>query len=55
MVYNRWGQEVFRTSNPAVGWNGGSTGGTAVFVWMAAGIDYQGHLIERKGTVILVR
>jgi len=58
-VFNRWGQRVFYTADPAVGWNG-STGGqivsvTTPFVWMAAGIDYQGSLIERKGTVILVR
>ncbi|MBS1606962.1 MAG: gliding motility-associated C-terminal domain-containing protein, partial [Bacteroidetes bacterium] len=58
-VFNRWGQRVFYTADPAVGWNG-SMGGqivsvTTPFVWMAAGIDYRGSLVERKGTVILVR
>jgi gliding motility-associated-like protein len=55
-VFNRWGQEVFRTTDSAIGWNGGDSGlGTTTYVWMAAGIDYEGHLIERKGTVIRIK
>ena len=58
-VFNRWGQRVFYTADPAVGWNGSTEGQivsvTTPFVWMAAGIDYQGSLVERKATVILVR
>jgi gliding motility-associated-like protein len=57
-VFNRWGQRVFYTADPAVGWDGGTAGQTALagtYVWMAAGVDYRGVLIERKGTVIVVR
>lgn len=57
-VFSRWGQRVFYTTDPAVGWDG-RTGGQyvngATYVWMAAGTDYRGVLIERKGTVVLVR
>jgi gliding motility-associated-like protein len=57
-IFNRWGQRIFYTADPSVGWDG-STGGHYVnattFVWMAAGIDYRGVLVERKGTVIVVR
>jgi gliding motility-associated-like protein len=58
-IFNRWGQRIFYTADPLVGWDG-STGGhyvnaTTTYVWMAAGIDYRGVLVERKGTVILVR
>lgn len=40
------------------GWDGkfnGTLQGASTFVWMAAGIDYTGRLIERRGTVILIR
>jgi gliding motility-associated-like protein len=57
-IFNRWGQRIFYTADPSVGWDG-STGGHYVnattYVWMAAGIDYRGVLVERKGVVILVR
>jgi gliding motility-associated-like protein len=57
-IYNRWGQLVFTTSNPAVGWDGkvqGVSQSSAVFVWMAEAVDYFGNLIKRKGTVTLLR
>lgn len=57
-VYNRWGQLVFRTTDPSKGWDGtiqGQAQAAGVFVWMAAGIDLQGNLIERKGTTVLIR
>jgi len=58
-VFNRWGQRIFYTADPSVGWDGSTGGhyvnGTTTYVWMAAGIDYRGVLVERKGTVILVR
>ena len=57
-IYNRWGQRIFYTTDPSVGWDG-TLGGQYVtpstFVWMAAGIDYRGVLVERRGTVIVVR
>ena len=57
-VYNRWGQRVFFTTNPAVGWTGSINGApmqTGAYVWSAAGITFKGDLIERKGTVVLFR
>lgn len=57
-VFNRWGQRVFTTTNPGVGWDGtfnGTEMPVGTYVWMAAGVDYTGKLIERKGTVILIR
>jgi gliding motility-associated-like protein len=57
-VYNRWGQLVFYSSNESAGWNG-SIGGqpapTGAYVWMAAGIDYQGRPVQKEGTVLLIR
>jgi gliding motility-associated-like protein len=57
-VYNRWGQRVFYTTNPVIGWTGtinGASMQSGAYVWMAAGITFKGDLIERKGTVVLVR
>jgi gliding motility-associated-like protein len=57
-VYSRWGQLVFSTSNEANGWDGtvnGKTQEPGVFVWIALGVDITGRVIERKGTVILLR
>ena len=46
------------TTNSGIGWDG-SLNGTQLpigtYVWMATGIDYTGRLVQRKGTVILVR
>jgi gliding motility-associated-like protein len=57
-VFDRGGAKVFTTSNAAVGWDGTRNGRElppGVYVWMAVGWDWQGHLLERKGTVVLVR
>lgn len=57
-IYNRWGQLIFTTSNPAVGWDGKVQGvpqGPNSFVWTVEGVDYFGNLIRKKGMVTLVR
>jgi hypothetical protein len=57
-VYNRWGQLVFASVDPGIGWNGSSGGQPApggAYVWMAAGVDYNGRLLQKEGTVILIR
>ena len=57
-IYNRDGQRVFFTANPAIGWDGNIGNlkqGTNGFVWVAEGTDYKGNLIKRTGTVILIR
>lgn len=57
-VFNRWGQQVFVTSNEAIGWDG-RVGGTAqpggVYVWEAEGLDANGRVVVRRGTVVLIR
>jgi gliding motility-associated-like protein len=57
-VYDRWGQLVFATTNPSAGWDGTVNGRAlepAMFVWMTMGVDLTGRVIQRKGTVLLVR
>ena len=57
-VFNRWGQKVFETNNPAQGWTGKTLNGareTGVYVWTASYTDNSGKRINRKGTVLLIR
>ena len=57
-VFNRWGKRIFYTTNAATGWDGTINGkrlDVGIYVWMAAGINYKGELLERRGTVMLVR
>jgi gliding motility-associated-like protein len=58
IVYNRYGQVIFRSSDPQRGWDGrvqGKEQNTGTYVWMAAGVDFLGNKIFRKGTVMLIR
>ena len=57
-VYNRYGQLVFKSSNPNTGWDGREKGGdqqTGNFVWMVSGTDFRGNKIFRKGSVLLIK
>jgi gliding motility-associated-like protein len=57
-IYNRWGQMVYSSSNFGSGWDGtvdGKQQGSGTYVFMARAIDFQGHVISKKGTIILIR
>ncbi|MHB1921636.1 MAG: PKD domain-containing protein [Chitinophagaceae bacterium] len=57
-VYNRWGQLVYQTTGYLRGWDGNYLGKKAdagAYVWMVAGMDEQGKIIVKKGTVLLIR
>ena len=57
-IYNRWGALVFHTSNSSIGWDGRYRGQllpTAVFTWVANGIDMNGKQVVKKGTITLIR
>ena len=57
-VYNRWGQLLFASANADAGWDGSIGGQPApggTYVWMAAGVDFNGRLMQGQGTVILIR
>ncbi|MFN8242407.1 MAG: gliding motility-associated C-terminal domain-containing protein [Ferruginibacter sp.] len=57
-IYNRFGEKVFSTANPAVGWDGylhGEPQAAGAYIWIAEGVDYLGRIISKKGTLVLVR
>jgi gliding motility-associated-like protein len=58
VVYTRNGQEVFRTSNYQLGWNGyfnGKKMGAGTYIAVAQAEDYRGKAIMKKTTVLLLR
>jgi gliding motility-associated-like protein len=59
MIYNRWGNLVFSSSNWKQGWDGtfkGSPLATGVYVWMLSYTERDSKLSrQQKGTVLLIR
>ncbi|MGO4293158.1 lectin-like domain-containing protein [Chitinophaga sp. RAB17] len=57
-VWNRWGQEVYRSADLPGGWDGtwqSQPAPAGTYVWMVQGVDYTGRRFSRKGTVTLIR
>ena len=58
IIYNRWGQPVFRSTEPGKGWDGkyrGKPEDNSVFVWSCT-YRLQGKDTQmEKGTVLLIR
>lgn len=58
LIYNRWGQVVFRSNTPAEGWDGkvkGEIQGNQLFVWIC---NYQldgEEMKAERGTISLIR
>jgi len=57
-IYDRWGQQVFHSTNIDEGWDGtihGSPAPTGTYVWFISLTDWQNKNQFQKGTVMLVR
>ncbi len=57
-IYNRWGGVVYRITPGSDGCDrrlNGVLQSSAVFAWIAAGIDFQGNTIQRHGRITLIR
>lgn len=57
-IFNRWGQEVFSSTSSNKGWDGkfkGQPQDTGIFTFITQGIDFRGNLVQRKGTILLIR
>ncbi|HNP46041.1 MAG TPA: gliding motility-associated C-terminal domain-containing protein, partial [Panacibacter sp.] len=57
-IYSRYGELVFTTADPSRGWDGyykGVRQAPGTYVWQTEGIGYDGKVIFRKGTVVLIR
>ncbi len=57
-IYNRWGQRIFSTKEAGKGWNGSSNGklqSSGIYIWVIKATDTQKKIIEKKGTLTLIR
>jgi gliding motility-associated-like protein len=57
-IYNRWGTLIFTTNTSVTGWDGtikGNRQSAGTYVWMAEGVDYKGNIVQRKGTVTVIK
>jgi hypothetical protein len=57
-VYNRWGQVIFTTSDPAQRWNGtvkGITADPGIYIWTAELTLRNAPARTEKGSVMLIR
>lgn len=57
-VYNRWGQRVFESNDPELGWNG-SNGGKeepqGAYVYFVSFVSSGGQTFTKRGSVTLIR
>jgi gliding motility-associated-like protein len=57
-IWNRWGQKVFETNDPNIGWNGKFNGVMQpmdVFVYTLSATFFDGVEVNKKGDITLIR
>ena len=57
-IYNRWGNILFETKDPSIGWDGkfrGQNQPADTYIWLVEGIDTNGKEIRKTGTLNLIR
>jgi gliding motility-associated-like protein len=57
-IFNRWGELIFETNNPAQGWDGNKNGTPQpvdTYVWTIEGKDKDGKLIQKSGNFLLIK
>lgn len=58
LIYDRWGQLLFETTDAGEGWNGRQNGNIlrqGVYTYVVRVTQLNGETIEQKGTVVLIR
>jgi gliding motility-associated-like protein len=57
-IFNRWGQRVFESKDPAAGWNGGLSSleqPVGTYIWMVRWSSPDGVAHQNEGSVLLIR
>jgi len=59
VILNRWGDVLFESTNPEIGWNGSDKGGKivqeGVYVYLLTFTSSKGEYFQSKGTVTLLK
>jgi len=54
IVYNRWGQQVFQSNDPAQGWDGGQQT-TGSYLWVLMYTDSKNQARKQQGNLMLIK
>lgn len=59
-IWNRWGEKIFSTDDPVVGWNGSATEGgppspTGVYIYKVKYFTARSEWVTKEGSVTLIR
>lgn len=58
LLFNRWGEEIFESRSPRLGWNGKmkneNFAPSGVYTWILQYLDFTGKKHTQKGTVTLL-
>ncbi len=57
-IFNRWGEKVFESNDPSIGWDGyidGKLASQDVYVWKVSGKYINGVLFKKTGDLTLIR
>jgi len=57
IIFSRWGEKVFETSDPNIGWDGFKNDrklNSGVFAYTAKGTTWSGHEFEKSGNVTVL-
>jgi gliding motility-associated-like protein len=57
-IFNRWGEKIFESNDPAIGWDGyidGKLAAQDVYVWKVTGKYKNGVIFKDAGDVTLMR
>lgn len=60
LIFNRWGEVIFKTDDPAIGWDGRANGNGeilpyGVYTWLLEFSDVNNHFKRLTGSVVLIR
>lgn len=58
VIYDRWGEKVYESDNPAACWNGtykDKALNTGVYVYYLHGTTYNGDVLDKQGNISLMR
>jgi gliding motility-associated-like protein len=58
VIYNRWGQIVFETSDKLIGWNGEHNGmlvQSGIYAYKFTATDPKGTIVKKSGNITVIR
>ena len=57
-LFNQWGQQIFATNDKTRGWSGlfdGQQQPAGIYIYVVKAVLYNGTIVNKKGTFLLIR